>query len=85
MVKVAVVLPAELLAVTVYVVIGLAAEGVPLITPVALSARVTGAPLSLSFAGRTGRMLYAVGAPPVLVGAIYGMDTPTVKTTLLGL
>jgi hypothetical protein len=77
-VRVAVVLPEALLAVTVYVVVADVAAGVPLMTPVALSARVIGALLSLRPSGSAGETLYEIGAPPVLVGTSSGIGTPTV-------
>jgi hypothetical protein len=70
MVRVAVVLPAELEAVTVKVAVAVAAVGVPLMIPVR-------APKP-DPAGRAGLTRKELGAPPMLVGLFAGIGVPTV-------
>jgi hypothetical protein len=74
----AVVLPAELEAVIVYVVAGVAIVGVPLMMPVAGPTRAIALVLRRSPAGSGGLTLYEVGAPPVLVGTSSGIGSPMV-------
>jgi hypothetical protein len=70
MVRVAVVLPAELEAVTVKLAVAVTAVGVPLMMPVLV--------LTLSPAGRAGLTLYVLTAPPLLVGLFGVICTPLV-------
>ena len=70
MVKVAVVLPAELAAVTVQLAKAVTAAGGPLMIPVVL--------LRLKPAGRAGLTLYELTAPPLLVGLFGAICTPFV-------
>jgi len=78
MVRVAVVVPAALEAVTVYVSVAAALVGVPLMTPVAGPIRGIALVLKCRPAGRAGLTLYDVGAPPVLVGTFSWISTSAV-------
>ena len=77
MVTEAVVLPPELLAVTVYDAEEVMAVGVPLISPVEESIE--------SPAGRVGETDHEVMAPPLAVGVTEVMAVPLVRVNVFGL
>ena len=72
MVSVAVSVPPELVAVTVYACDGDAAVGVPDNSPVDVS--------KLSPAGSAGEMLHEVAAPPLLEGVIESIASSTIRS-----